>query len=81
MHFALIHALAVLVCLARYGTARWMTESPDPGFLSDHRAARMAAPRLGVYLIWAASLRALYPLCRLYAAVKQRRTRWWLRYI
>ena len=28
-HFPLIHLLAVLTCLARYGTAHWMFQSPS----------------------------------------------------
>ena len=31
LHFPLIHLLAVLTCLVRYGTAHWMFESPDLG--------------------------------------------------
>jgi len=37
---------------------------------------------LGVtYLCWAAGMALLYPLCRWYAGVKQRRTDWWLSYL
>jgi hypothetical protein len=31
--------------------------------------------------VWAGVVAALYPLCRWYAALKQRRTDWWLSYL
>ena len=31
LHFPLIHLLAVMTCLVRYGSAHWMFESPDLG--------------------------------------------------
>jgi hypothetical protein len=34
-----------------------------------------------VYVVWAAGVIALYPLCKWYAAVKRRRNDWWLGYI
>ena len=34
-----------------------------------------------VYVAWLAVLLALYPLCRWFAAVKRRRTDWWLSYL
>jgi uncharacterized membrane protein len=35
----------------------------------------------GVYVAWAALLAALYPACRWFAQLKQRRTDWWLSYL
>lgn len=34
-----------------------------------------------VYLAWIARVLALYPACRWYAGVKQRRRHWWLSYL
>ena len=34
-----------------------------------------------VYLAWLAIVAMLYPACRWYAAVKQRRSDWWLSYL
>jgi len=34
-----------------------------------------------VYLAWAMGVALLYPLCRWFAAVKQRRDDWWLSYL
>jgi hypothetical protein len=38
-------------------------------------------PLAGVYLVWAIVVMVLYPLCRWYAGVKQRRTDAWLSYL
>jgi hypothetical protein len=35
----------------------------------------------GVYLIWLLVLVLLYPLCRQFAELKQRRTEWWWPYL
>jgi hypothetical protein len=35
----------------------------------------------GVYLVWLLVVSALYPLCRWFAGLKQRRTEWWWSYL
>lgn len=80
-HFVLIHLLAVAVCLARYGSAHWMFESPD---LANYPFT--APPEWGfslpvVYGIWLCVVAAMYPLCRWFAALKQRRHDEWLSYL
>jgi hypothetical protein len=35
----------------------------------------------GVYVVWAVVVLALYPLCRWFAALKQRRSEWWWSYL
>jgi uncharacterized membrane protein len=72
LHFALIHVLAVVVCYARYGHIHWMSESPDLAHypVTFPPSWGLALPL--VYLIWACVVLAMYPLCRWYAAVKQR---------
>jgi hypothetical protein len=77
----LIHLLAVLACFLRYGSAHWMFESPD---LSHYPFT--APPGWGyslpvVYLVWAFVVVTMYPLCRWFAGLKQRRTDAWLSYI
>jgi hypothetical protein len=80
LHLPLIHLLAVTVCYARYGAAHWMFESP-----SLRQYPFTPPPGWGfslpiVYLVWAFVVLALYPLCRWFAALKQRRTDPWLSY-
>ncbi|HEX5870726.1 MAG TPA: heparan-alpha-glucosaminide N-acetyltransferase domain-containing protein, partial [Longimicrobium sp.] len=50
-----------------------------PGFTPPEAGAGFS---LGVaYLCWLAGVALLYPLCRWFAAVKQRRDDWWLSYL
>jgi uncharacterized membrane protein len=80
LHIPLIHLIAIVVCYARYGHIYWMFESPDLGNFP-------ITPPLGwgyslpvVYLVWAVVVVTLYPVCRWYAGVRQRRTDAWLSY-
>ncbi len=81
LHFALIHLLAVATCLARYGSAHWMFESPDLGHYPFAPPPGWGYPLSIVYLVWAAVVIAMYPLCRWFAALKQRRRDPWLSYL
>ncbi len=81
VHFTLIHLLAVGVSAIRYGEVHWMFESPDLG-----RYPFTPPPGWGyslpvVYLIWAGVVLAMYPACRWFAGVKQRRSDVWLSYL
>jgi uncharacterized membrane protein len=80
LHVPLIHLLAIIVCYARYGGVHWMFESsnlaqfpitPPPGW-------GFSLPI--VYMVWAFVVLALYPLCRWFAGLKQRRSDPWLSY-
>jgi hypothetical protein len=75
LHIPLIHLLAVAVCYARYGQVHWMFENPlfvqPPGW-------GYSLPI--IYLVWACVVLALYPLCRWFAGLKQRRSDAWLSY-
>ena len=81
LHFPLIHLLAVLTCLARYGTAHWMFESPDLGNYPFTAPPGWGYSLPVVYLIWAFVVIAMYPLCRWFADLKQRRHDAWLSYL
>ena len=81
LHFALIHAFAVVVCFARYGTAHWMFESPDMANYPFTTPPGWGFPLPVVYLVWAAVVLTTYPLCRWFAALKQRRSEAWLSYL
>jgi uncharacterized membrane protein len=80
LHVPLIHLIAVGVCYARYGHVYWMFQSPS---LDDFPIT--PPPGWGyslpvVYLVWACVVLALYPLCRWFAGVRQRRDEAWLSY-
>jgi hypothetical protein len=73
------HFISVLVHLIAGKPVGWMFGSqPGPG----------GGPPLGVgfnlavvYLCWIAGVLLLYPLCKWFAGVKQRRRDWWLSYL
>ncbi len=81
LHFTLIHALATVVCFARTGAAHWGFESPDVGHFPFTAPPGWGFSLPIVYLVWALVVMTMYPLCRWFAAVKQRRSDPWLSYL
>ncbi|HEY8087999.1 MAG TPA: heparan-alpha-glucosaminide N-acetyltransferase domain-containing protein [Polyangiaceae bacterium] len=81
VHFALIHAIAVGVCLARTGTVHWLFESPTLDRYPFTRPPGWGFPLPLVYLAWIAVVLAMYPPCRWFADVKARRDDAWLSYL
>jgi uncharacterized membrane protein len=81
LHMPLIHLLAVVVCLARYGDAHWMFESPSLADYPFTRPPGWGYPLPIVYLIWLSVVLALYPACAWFARVKARNTAAWLSYL
>jgi uncharacterized membrane protein len=81
LHFALIHLLAVATCALRYGSAHWMFESPDLAHYPFTAPPGWGYSLPVVYLAWAFVVVAMYPLCRWFAALKQRRSDAWLSYL
>lgn len=80
LHFPLIHLLAVAVCYARYGEVHWMFESPTIAQFPITLPPGWGYSLPVIYLIWASVVLALYPICRWFAALKQRRSDVWLSY-
>ena len=81
LHFLLIHLLALAGAWLRYGEVRWMFQSP-----SLDKFPFTAPPGWDwglpvVYLLWAAVVAALYPVCRWYALLRQRKRKWWMSYV
>jgi uncharacterized membrane protein len=81
IHAAIIHLIAIAICYARYGQVHWMFESPT---IRDYPVT--PPPGWGislpfVYLTWILVVIALYPACRWFAALKNRRTDPWLSYL
>ena len=80
LHLPLIHGLAVLVALIRYGRADWLFKSPfstPPGQVPPDNGFSLSV----VYLIWIGLVLALYPICRWFAEFKRRRRSPWLSYL
>jgi uncharacterized membrane protein len=80
LHIPLIHLLAVMVSLIRTGEV-------SPWLFADHPMGAPPPPdgyawSLGLlYAVWAAAIVMLYFASRWFAAVKARRTDWWLKYL
>ena len=81
LHFALIHLVAVVVAYVRHGTAHWMFESPDLGHYPFTPPPEWGFSLLRGYVVWLCVVLMMYPLCRWFAGVKQRRNDAWLSYI
>jgi uncharacterized membrane protein len=81
LHLTLIHAAAVVVCWLRYGDAHWMFQSARLDQYPFAQPPGWGYPLPIVYLAWVSVVVMLYPACRWYAAVKQRRSDWWLSYL
>ena len=81
LHMPLIHAAAVVACRVRYGTAHWMFESPTIAQYPFTQPPGWGYALPVVYAIWIGVVIALYPLCRWFAAVKQRNSAAWLSYL
>jgi uncharacterized membrane protein len=75
-HIFLIHALAVAMALAMLGDAGWLM-----GQFPPQKPAAYGLDLLGVYSTWLCVVVLLYPLCRWFASIKQRRREWWWSYL
>lgn len=82
VHLAVIHAVAIVLELTRYGRTSF-TFLPPPSLGGPRE---LFPPNFGyslgvVYLVWFAVIVIMYPICRRYADMKQRRHNWWLSYL
>jgi uncharacterized membrane protein len=76
VHIYLIHLLAVLYASAAHGDASFLLM----GFPMQ-KPSGYGLSLIGLYLVWAVVVVTLYPLCRWFAALKQRRSEWWWSYL
>ncbi len=75
-HVYLIHLLAVVMVLIVYrDDLSWLSASPP------QKPADYGLSLPGVYAVWLGVLALLYPLCRWFAVLKQRRSEWWWSYL
>jgi uncharacterized membrane protein len=79
LQWPMAHGLAVLVGLAAGQPVAWQfaTILDRPG----RNPGNLGFSLPTVYLFWVLGVLMLYPLCRWYARLKQRRTDWWLSYL
>jgi len=82
VHLALIHVLAILLGLIRYGkTSFLLLPAPSMGSMRNLFPPDYGYSLWVVYAVWIAVIVMLYPLCRWFAGLKQRRRDWWLSYL
>lgn len=81
VHFFTLHALAVMVCLWRFGTAHWMFESPDLARYPFTPPPGWGYPLPVVYAIWLSVVALLYPLCVRFGRLKRLHPGGWLGYL
>jgi uncharacterized membrane protein len=74
LHFYLLHGMAVVFALARYGSA---ASTVFAGGLPPGYGYRLPV----VYLVWIAAVLLLYFPCRYWARLKQRKRSAWLSYL
>jgi uncharacterized membrane protein len=80
LHIPLIHALALIVSKIRLGfVSPWLFTNHPMGNPEPPEGYVWSLPLL--YLIWAIAIALLYFACRWFAALKARRTDWWLQYL
>ena len=84
LHFFLAHVAIVVLALGTYGTAamQFMFQPlPSMGGPAKAFPPDFGYPLWIAYAVWAVIVIGLYPLCRWFAAVKERGGRWWLSYL
>lgn len=80
LHVSVMHLLAVLVCYVRYGEAHWMFESPTLARFPATQPPGWPFALPAVYAFWILVVALLYPLCRWFGRIRERRGHWWLSY-
>ena len=80
LHIPLIHALALVVSKLRLGyVSPWLFANHPMGNPEPPEGYIWSLPLL--YLVWAITIVLLYFACRWFAALKLKRSDWWLQYL
>lgn len=75
-HLFVLHGLAVALEWMRTGDVSWMF-----GLMALQKPAGYGLGLPGIYAMWLVAVVLLYPFCRWFASLKQRRTEWWWSYL
>ena len=76
VHIYLIHVVSIAAVAFAGADLAWLFQDPIG---TKPNGYGVSLPL--IYVLWFAFLLALYPLCRWFAALKQRRHDWWLSYL
>jgi uncharacterized membrane protein len=77
VHIFIAHLAGVALALVQGGELRRIPIITDPASLPAWYGVGLP----GVYIAWFLVVLAMYPICRWFARLKQRRDDWWLRYL
>lgn len=81
-HLAVAHLIAIVLNYVRYGWKPFLwIAPPSMGSARDLFPSNYGFPLWVVYAVWIAVLLLLYPACRWFSRLKQRRHDWWLSYL
>lgn len=82
VHIFVVHGLAVLFALTRYGEAGFLFHPlPTSGGPPQLYPPDYGYPLWVVYVVWLLVVALMYPLCLWFARLKERRGDWWLSYL
>ena len=83
LHWWVLHAIVIVLAFSRYGSrAADFIFSAVPSLGDAKLYPEGFGYSLGVvYLVWAAVVLAMYPLCRWFGALKAKRRAWWMSYL
>jgi uncharacterized membrane protein len=82
VHLAVEHIVAILLAWARYGSGPYLwLPPPSMGGPRESFPLNYGFSLWVVYVTWIGVIVMLYPLCRWFARLKQRRRSWWLSYL
>jgi uncharacterized membrane protein len=81
MHVLVLHLVAVVASITRFGTAAPAVQSPTLDRFPMTQLPGWPVSLPIVYLVWIGVVLALYPFCRWYADVKRRSGNPWLSYL
>ena len=84
LHFIAAHVAIVLMSIAKYGTAAlgfMFQPVPSMGGPADAFPPGFGYDLWVAYAVWIAIVVGLYPVCRWFAGLKERRRNWWLSYL
>ncbi|HTZ60766.1 MAG TPA: heparan-alpha-glucosaminide N-acetyltransferase domain-containing protein [Acidobacteriaceae bacterium] len=81
-HLGLAHLIALAMNAIRYGWKPFVFEAPPSmGGARQLFPGNYGYPLWVVFVVWGLVIAMLYPVCRWYAELKQRRKDWWLSYL
>jgi hypothetical protein len=82
LHLYVIHALTYLFAFLRYGTVAFLTNPlPSLGGTQAAYPPEFGYDLLVVYAVWLFVLGLMYPACRFFSQLKERRRDSWLSYL